>query len=274
MSAEPRNVPSASSVSFEPAAAPASPELQRLREDGFVILPNLLTPAQVAVVREELKPHLGPFGRNPFEGERTQRVYALLAKAPSIAQLIEHPEVLALVDTFLSKTYLLWGALAINLHSGETRQDFHCDDEAGSPPRPRVAQGISTMWALDDFTEENGATEIIPGSHAWGPDEWPAADDPRSRKTLMSAGSVMVWQGPLFHRGGANRSEQTRLGITIQYCQPWLRQIENMVLAVPPEKAAQYSPRVQAMLGYGLMEPSFMGYVDGRNPKRLVEAIE
>lgn len=252
----------------------ASPAIERLRKDGFVILRDVLCPAQVETLRDELGPHLGPFGRNPFEGERTQRVYALLAKAPSIAQLVEHPEVLGLVDAFLSKSYLLWGALAINLHPGETRQDFHCDDEAGAPPRPRVAQGMSTMWALDDFTQENGATEIIPESHAWGPDSRPQADDPRSHKAIMSAGSVMIWQGSLFHRGGANDSDRTRLGVTIQYCQPWLRQIENMVLAVPPEKAVRYSPRVRAMLGYGLMEPSFMGYVDGRNPRKLVEQAE
>ncbi|MEZ7979312.1 MAG: phytanoyl-CoA dioxygenase family protein, partial [Myxococcota bacterium] len=85
---------------------------------------------------------------------------------------------------------------------------------------------------------------------------------------------VMIWQGSLFHRGGANHSAETRMGITLQYCQPWLRQIENMVLAVPPEKAVQYSKRIRAMLGYGLMEFSFMGYVDGRNPRKLVEALE
>jgi ectoine hydroxylase-related dioxygenase (phytanoyl-CoA dioxygenase family) len=251
-----------------------SPELARLREDGFVILPNVLSAEKVEKVRSELAPHLGPFGRNPFEGERTQRVYALLAKAPSIALLVEHPRVLALVDAFLRKSYLLWGALAINLHPGETRQGYHCDDDAGAPPRPRAAQGVSAMWALDDFTDENGATEVIAGSHAWGPDESPGDADPRTSKAIMSAGSVMVWQGSLYHRGGANRSGRTRLGVTIQYSQPWLRQIENMVLAVPPEKAARYSTRVREMLGYGLMEQSFMGYVDGRNPSRLVSGSD
>ena len=248
--------------------------LERLREDGYLILPNAISPELVARVRAELAPHLGAFGRNPFEGHRTQRVYALLAKAPAIAEMVEHPTVLAYVDRFLQPSYLLWGALAVNLHPGETRQDYHCDDDAGAPPRPRAAQGISTMWALDDFTEENGATELIPGSHLWGPGEAPSADDPRAIRAVMPAGSVLIWQGPIFHRGGANDSDATRLGITLQYCQPWLRQIENMVLAVPPAKAVRYSPRVRAMLGYDLMQPSFMGYVDGRNPRKLVEACE
>ena len=256
------------------ALEPPSLELEHLRREGYVVLPSVLSREQIERVRSELAPHLGAFGRNFFEGERTQRVYALLAKAPSIAQLVEHSAVLTLVDQILAPSYWLWGALAVNLHPGETEQTFHCDDDAGAPPRPRPAQGVSTMWALDDFTEENGATEFVPGSHAWGPGEVPTPDDPRRKRALMPAGSVMIWQGPLFHRGGANRSACERLGITIQYSQPWLRQIENMVLAVPPEIAVQYSERVRHLLGYGLMDFSFMGYVDGRNPRKLVEAYE
>lgn len=246
--------------------------LQHLREHGFVVLPGILSRSTVETLHSELKPHLGPFGRNPFEGERTQRAYALLAKAPTIADLIEHEAVLSLVDAFLRPSYLLWGALAVNLHPGAARQGYHCDDEAGAPPRPRPPQGISVMWSLDDFTEENGATEFVPGSHAWNPGEQPTPDDPRTRQAIMPAGSALVWQGTVFHRGGANQSDATRLGVTIQYCQPWLRQIENMVLAVPPEIASRYSARIHQLLGYGLMDNTFMGYVDGRNPRKLVEA--
>ena len=260
------------SLAANPRAAAADPPaLAHLREHGYVVLPSVLSDETVERVRGELAPHLTHFGRNPFEGHRTQRVYALLAKAPSVAALVEHPEVLALVDRFLVPSYLLWGGLAINKHPGEERQDYHCDDEAGAPPRPRAAQGMSTMWALDDFTEENGATEIVPGSHAWGPGEIPTPDDARTVRAVMPAGSVMIWQGTLFHRGGANHTDATRLGITLQYCQPWLRQIENMVLAVPPQTAARYSKRVRAMLGYDLMDGTFMGYVDGRNPSKLVD---
>ena len=257
-----------------PRIEPTDAATEQLRADGYVILPEVIPKELVSRIRFELEPHLGPFGRNPFEGGLTQRVYALLAKAPSVAELVEHPAVLALVDPYLRATYLLWGALAINKHPGEERQAYHCDDDAGAPPRPRIAQGISTMWALDDFTEDNGATEIIPGSHLWGPGEIPAEEDVRTFKAVMPAGSVLIWQGPLFHRGGANRTDETRLGITLQYCEPWLRQIENMVLAVPPKTAAQYSKQVRGMLGYGLMGMSFMGYVDGRNPRKLVEAFD
>ena len=248
--------------------------MQTFREQGYVILPDVLSSEQIEQVRGELSPHFGPFGRNPFEGETTQRAYALLAKAPSIATLVEHPSTLGLIDQTLDPTYLLWGAIAIKLHPGETVQGWHNDDEAGAPPRPRAAQGVSTMWALDDFTDTNGATELIPGSHLWGPHEVPKGDDPRMRRATMKAGSVLVWSGTLIHRGGNNRSQQTRLGITLQYSQPWLRQVENMVLAVPPQKAARYSRRVRQMLGYGLMGASFVGYVDGRDPARLFDSAE
>ena len=87
----------------------------------------------------------------------------------------------------------------------------------------------------------------------------------------MPAGSVLLLAGTTYHRGGANRSEGVRLGITPQYCQPWRRQIENMVLAVPPKVARGYSPRVQELLGYDIMEPTFVGYVDGMHPKRLLD---
>lgn len=108
---------------------------------------------------------------------------------------------------------------------------------------PRGPAGMSVMWALDDFTEENGATQYIPGSYKWldGWEKELIEEDPRIRKAVMKAGSIMIWQGTVVHRGGNNYSDKTWLGITIQYCQPWLRQVENMVLSVPPEKAAQYS---------------------------------
>jgi len=130
--------------------------------------------------------------------------------------------------------------------------------------------GVSAIWALDRFTAENGATQVIPRSHLWGDDATiPDSEEPLS--ICMSAGSVLVLAGTLMHRGGASRGPGTRLGVTPQYCQPWLRQIENMALAVPPQLARNLSPRVQELLGYSIAEPSFMGYVNGLHPKRLID---
>jgi ectoine hydroxylase-related dioxygenase (phytanoyl-CoA dioxygenase family) len=250
--------------------------IEQIRKEGSTIIEGVLSPRQRQTIRESLAPWLEGrhFGRNDFEGYRTERVYALLAKSPPVAEIIEHPDVLALVDAFLPPHYRLSAALAINIHPGETPQGWHIDDAGGAfghPAfdRPREPLGISAIWAIDDFTADNGATELVPGSHRWTASREPAPNE--IVKAIMPAGSVLVFAGNLVHRGGGNRSRSARLAITPQYCMPWLRQLENMPLAVPPALAARYSARVQELLGYDVIEPGFMGYVDGRHPKRLLD---
>lgn len=251
-----------------------SPDVQaEIEERGYVVFPNAIDRETVQLVREQLAPYLQGrlMGRNEFEGTRTERVYSLLAKAPVVAQLVEHEYVLAVADHFLAPSYLLSAALVVNLHPGESPQEFHQDDALGAPAPPRPPQGVSTIWAIDEFTSTNGATDVIPGSHRWT-FPWPdrAEQERQSVPLELAPGSVAVFPGTLFHRSGANRSDGMRLGMTIQYCQPWLRQLENLMLATPPELAAQYSERIQAMVGYSLVEGTFVGYVDGRHPKKLI----
>ena len=258
---------------------------------GYIVFEQVLSPASVLSLQAALAPYLegGKAGRNDFEGLRTNRVYALLAKAPVFADLAIHSLVLAFVEAELGKTCLMSACLAINLLPEETVQPWHFDDSTIKVPRPRPAFGISAFWAIDDMTDVNGATEIIPGSHLWG-DEPPAGasqpsdfantklravdDDPFARadavKLAMPAGSLALLKGTLWHRGGANRSDKPRLIITPQYCVGWARQLENMCLAVPPPIAATLPERARELLGYSI-NPPFMGYVDGVHPKRALE---
>src|SRR2546423_4820289 len=136
---------------------------------GFLIFERVLSPAKVADIRAALAPHLARDlkGRNDFEGEKTNRVYALLAKSPVFADLAIHPLALAFAEAELGPSCLLSAMLAINLHPGETAQPWHFDDGGAKMPRPRPALGISAFWAIDDTTELNGSTELIPGSHLW-----------------------------------------------------------------------------------------------------------
>jgi ectoine hydroxylase-related dioxygenase (phytanoyl-CoA dioxygenase family) len=136
---------------------------------GYLIFERVLPPDRVAEIRAALAPHLARdlLGRNDFEGTKTNRVYALLAKSPVFAELAIHPLAMAFVEAELGESCLLSALLAINLHPGETVQPWHFDDGGVKIPRPRPALGISTFWAIDDTTEQNGATEIIPGSHLW-----------------------------------------------------------------------------------------------------------
>jgi ectoine hydroxylase-related dioxygenase (phytanoyl-CoA dioxygenase family) len=261
--------------------------LAQLRSDGYVILPELMPPQERQAIRQALAPYLqGEHpGRNHFEGYKSQRVYALLAKSPVFADLAAHPLVWNVCEELLGPSFMLGACLAIQTHPGETVQPLHFDDSFYRVPRPRPAYGISTFWNIDEFTVENGATEIIPGSHLWG-EETPlgaAFDDsfqpgfvqpeqhhPDLQSAVMPAGSLMITQGTLWHRGGANRSSKPRLVITPQYCAAWCRQMETMLLAVPPETVARYPARVQQLLGYNI-HPPFMGHVNGTHPAKTLK---
>jgi ectoine hydroxylase-related dioxygenase (phytanoyl-CoA dioxygenase family) len=256
------------STSTNPSTVAA---VEQLRTEGYVVLRDLVEPSHLDAIKGELESHLAtaPFGRNDFEGFRSQRAYALLAKAPATADLVAHPDVLALLDEVLQPAYRLSAHIAINVHPGETAQMLHGDDGYCPLARPRRAVGTSAVWAIDDFTCSNGATELIPGSHLWE-DQTADPDDPRVRTIEMSAGSVVVFLGTTLHRGGAHNGSTSRLGVTPQYCEPWIRQIENMGLAIPPEVASTLPRRVQELL-YGIYPP-FIGYVDGCDPLRSHDA--
>ena len=245
-------------------------QIKAIKDQGYVAIESLLTNEQINRIKSALEPWLQGthMGRNNFEGEKTERVYALLAKHTDFAVLVEHPKILSIVDQILEQDYLLSANLAINVHPGETPQPFHQDNNGGGFAMVNANHGVSVIWNLDEFAEDNGATEVIPGSHRFVNE---LLHEESAIKVLMPAGSALVFSGSLLHRGGANLSDKTRLAITPQYCQPWLRQLENMVLSVPPEKAALLSPKVQALLGYSIRSPGFMGYVDGLHPKRLID---
>jgi len=239
--------------------------------DGYVIIKTVLKPDEIANIREALAPHFTKLGRNDFEGLKTNRVYALIDKDPDVfGALALHPLAMAFVERELGRSCLLSAMLAINLLAEETHQDWHFDDEQIMVPRPRPAYGVSTFWAIDETTAENGATEIIPGSHLWDDTvPRPQRDHAEYVKAIMPAGSLMIAKGTLYHRGGANRTDRPRLIITPQYCPGWARPLESMLLAVSREKAAKMPPRLRELLGYNL-HSAFMGYVNGQHPDRVL----
>jgi ectoine hydroxylase-related dioxygenase (phytanoyl-CoA dioxygenase family) len=123
------------------------------------------------------------------------------------------------------------------------------------------------MWALDDFTEENGATNVVPGSHKWA-GERPGTDAAIMRAT-MPAGSVMFFVGSVYHGGGANRTDRRRLGVILEYCAGFVRPQENHVLGVPKEIVRDLDPKLQELLGYNVV--GLLGNVDGRHPRKYIE---
>lgn len=260
--------------------------LDALDQQGFTVLPGFLSAAQLARVNALYDCWLGTHcGRNDFEGHATERLYTLVARDPVFQDIVEDPRILALCDALLLPNYLLTASQAIVIGPGETPQPWHTDDSFYSIPRPRPMVSLSTIVAVEDFTRENGGTEVIPGSHRW-PDEAIAgtygkgervadadfaALDHQATPVEMPAGSCLVFAGTLLHRGGANRGSGTRRAFSNQYCQPWARQQENFFLGIPRELVAEMPERVQALLGYSI-HPPFMGQVTAYHPRRALQA--
>jgi ectoine hydroxylase-related dioxygenase (phytanoyl-CoA dioxygenase family) len=244
-------------------------DLRALTREGHVILPDLLGADGLERIRGEAMSLLGPAGRNNFEGHRTQRLYSTLNKTRAADRLVDHPRVLALLDRLLLPGYLLSQLQVINILPGEDAQLLHPDDGFYPVPRPRRALSAATIWAIDPFTEDNGATVMVPGSHRWGDGRVPTGADPR-RPSVMPAGSCVFFLGTLWHGGGANRSGSARLAVTAQYCEPWLRTQEAFTLSIGRDVARAVSPEIRRMLGYGIYPP-FIGMVDGMHPERLLD---
>ena len=245
--------------------------IEQLDRDGYVLIEDAIDAEQVDWARRDLESIAAgtPFGRDDFEGHNTRRIYALFAKTRSLDALATHPTILSILDHVLGE-YHLSAPAGIEIGPGEREQVLHPDDALYPIPRPHLELVVNIMWPLVDFTEANGATRIIRGSHTWG-DRYPGADDVPVSIT-MPAGSALVYLGSVWHGGGANNTDQPRLGVVLHYARAWLRQVEQHVLAVPPETMVQLSERLQELLGYNIAKP-FIGYVDGRHPKRTLPEL-
>ena len=225
-----------------------------LRRDGAVVVREVLTADEVARVNRETSPWIDatPEGRDNFSGRLTRRTGALVARSEACRDVVMHPLVLAAADDFL-RPYCdriqLHLTQTIAIYPGQGAQPLHRDRLAwgGHIPAPIEPQ-FNTIWALTDFTAENGATHVIPGSH-----RWPAERNGEPAETVqaeMPVGSVLMYSGTVVHGGGANRSSEPRIGLNITYCLSWLRQEENQFLSCPPEVAATLPPELTNLLGY------------------------
>lgn len=239
---------------------------EALTRDGYVIVEDALDAAAVAAARTDLLGILEetPTGRNAFEGYSTQRIYALFAKTRTFDSIAIDPFVLGVLERALGH-YQLSAPVGIQIAPGEKAQVLHRDDSVYPLPEPHPNVVVNSMWPLDDFTEANGATRLVAGSHRWEPGRRPEVD-PEIVVAEMPAGSAMFYLGSLWHGGGANTTERPRLGVILEYVVSWLRPQENHYLAVPRSVVRALPERLQELLGYNIYPP-FLGYVDGRHPR-------
>ena len=245
--------------------------LNALERDGYVVFERLIPEEALAAIRAAVTPFfLSKTGRTNLEGFATKRLYAVIEKTLACNALVEHPLVLGLLDRILEPNYLLSQLQVIDIQPGEAAQPLHHDDGFYTVPRPRKPLGAATIFAIDPFTNDNGATVVVPGSHAWG-DRLPTDEERASAKSIvMPPGSLLFFLGTTWHGGGENRSSAPRMCVTAQYCAPWCRQQENYALSISKARARECSEHVQRMLGYSIHGP-FMGFVNGMHPKRVLE---
>src|ERR1700722_17723238 len=253
-----------------PAAADPAEVAQRVLADGYVVVPGLMQAGNVQAAREDLDRVLRSTrtGRNSFEGFDTQRIYALFAKTRTFDQAATDPLLLGVLDRILAH-YQLSAPVGICIGPGEKAQVLHRDDAIYPVPEPHPPLVVNTMWPLDEFTVENGATRFIPGSHQWAAGRRPGQDDP-VETAVLSPGSALFYLGSLWHGGGANQTPRPRLGVILEYAAGWLRPQENHCLAVPRDVARSLPERLQELLGYNIYPP-FVGYVDGSHPRRVLD---
>ena len=236
--------------------------LEILDEDAGLIIDNFLSDQNLESIRDDLKPYLNVTrnGQDEFTGFETKRVGALMARSKTCQDLALNPLINQMADSFLGphcESYQLHFTSAIQIGPGESSQILHRDRGVWGGYIPRkIETQFSTVWAINDFTKENGATQVVPGSHKWHKDKQPLPEEIAYAE--MKAGSVFIYTGSVLHGGGANVTEQPRLGVFLHYAPSWLRQEENQYLSCPPEVAKDFSPELRSLIGY-----SKGGYVLG-----------
>jgi ectoine hydroxylase-related dioxygenase (phytanoyl-CoA dioxygenase family) len=247
----------------------------RIARDGYTIVERAVDPRLLDALRADLERIEAAEGivpaNNMFEGSRTVRIYNLLARGSIYQAIPVHDSVLPIVEGVLDRGCLVSSLSSIAIDPGEVAQPLHADDQLIPLPRPHPPIICNTMWAVTDFTSDNGATRLVPGSHKR--DRAPALGETSDTlAAAMARGSVLIYDGSLWHQGGANVTTGRRVGIAMNYCAGWVRQQENQQLGIPLEVARQFSSRLRKLCGFGLYR-GLIGHIDKCSPVDLLDGV-
>jgi ectoine hydroxylase-related dioxygenase (phytanoyl-CoA dioxygenase family) len=262
--------------------APHGQVIGRLEDAGCVVVTGVVNESARGTLKNELDPWLeaadvgqslnekyaASGGPSDFYPGHTKRITALVAKSETFCGFVTHPLMLAVCDALLKPnciTYQVHATAGLVVGAGATLQVLHREEDPFNffkLPRPNMI--VASMWAISDFTELNGGTHLVPGSHLW-----PAGRIARDDEVVaaeMPAGSVLLWMGGTLHGAGANRTtSEWRYGVFLSYSLGWLRQEENQYLDVPREIARTVPKQVRDLIGYKMHMA--LGYSDAP-PKR------
>jgi ectoine hydroxylase-related dioxygenase (phytanoyl-CoA dioxygenase family) len=253
-------------------ASTVSEHVARIERDGYTIVEDAIDAEFLDALTEDLARlerdlDITP-APNSFEGHNTLRVYNLLAHGEVWQRVPVHDSVLPIVERVLDPGCLISSLSSVNIGPGETAQPIHADDMLIPIPKPHPPTVCNSMWALTDFTDANGATRIIPGTHT--ADSSPDfGQDYDSIPAEMPRGSVLIWHGSLWHGGGANQTDDRRIGIAMNYCAGYIRQQENQQLGLAPDLVRTFEPRLQELVGYGIYN-GLIGHIDKHAPADLL----
>ena len=249
-----------------------------IREEGYAVVPDLLDFEAVEQLRLDLAPIFDDIGSRSSKeyGQQTIHTHNLLAKTRAVDELLMNEKLLTLIEAILGPDFQISGVAAMRPAPGDRRQHMHRDDGHYPIPYPHPPLIVNTLIALDPFTAENGATEVVPRSHLLTS----KVDQDEPTVTVeMPVGGLLLWDGALWHRGGGNSTENSyRRSINLNFNLAWLKQRENQFIGVPPEVVVAMPEELQALIGYKLTNFG-LGTVDYRNPietvrKRLLESEE
>ncbi len=270
-------------LAYLPNDTSAKRALEHLAEHGALVIEDLIDAQTINLLIAEINQHIKntPMGQDEFSGRRTQRTGGLVSRSGVCRSLVTNDLIIEIAENYLrqyTKKILLHLTQAITIHPGGKAQVLHRDRGAWGDYLPvEIEPQLNTIWALTDFTKENGATRCVPGSHKW---DWSQRANPdQIVQSEMSLGSVFIYNGSVLHSGGANYSENPRMGLNLTYCLGWLRTEENQYLSCPPEIAKNFDPTLQNLLGYTQGEYALGYYTDPytekggviRSPRRALE---
>ncbi|MGH0033949.1 MAG: phytanoyl-CoA dioxygenase family protein [Myxococcota bacterium] len=236
-----------------------------LAEDGCVVVDGLATESQLERLEAEMEPFIDatPTGVDDFTGHNTRRTGALIARSAAAREFVMNPLVLGTVGAVLedATSFQLHLTQIISIGPGEPVQAIHRDQWAFDFfPFPKGYEvQCNSIWALSDFSEDNGATRVAPGSNHFEDKRQLGLAD--TEPAEMERGSVLLYTGALYHGGGANRSDSPRMGLNITYARSWLRQEENQYLSVPREVARELPEDLLRLMGYARGAYA-LGYID------------
>ena len=244
-----------------------------LLNNGCVIVKHRASREQMDDLQAELQPYLedAPLGGTEFAGHTSRRRNNLPAKSSTCRTLAIDPLIMGVCDLVLGPycvNYRLHVTALIELLPGEVQQSVHRDGGIYPVRHPAPPLTLAAFWAYTDFTEENGATQVAPGSHLWAHEREPLAHE--LVQAVMPRGSVLLYTSSVWHGSASNHSDSPRTGMALHYNLGWLRQEEALLLSTPPDLAKDYPEQLQRLIGYDLGGP-YLGFIEQGNPHRLLE---